>query len=72
VNDVAFDMLTTEGPGTPAPYPARDKWVCLASPADLNEADLRSYLMESHRLATGRTTRSTARGNRGVLDVGGF
>ena len=56
-DDVAFEMLTTEGPGKPARYPVREKWVWLASPADLTEADLKSYLTESHRLATARGTR---------------
>jgi predicted DNA-binding protein (MmcQ/YjbR family) len=56
-NDIAFEMLTTEGPGKPAPYMARAKWVWLERPDVLPEAEMRSYLTEAHALIAARLTR---------------
>ena len=60
-NDVAFEMLTTEGSGRPAPYLARAKWVYLSSPAALPEADLQAYLRQSHALVAAKLTRAQRR-----------
>ena len=60
-NDVAFEMLTTEGPGKPAPYLARAKWVYLSSPDALPEADLQAYLTQAHTLVSAKLTRAQRR-----------
>jgi predicted DNA-binding protein (MmcQ/YjbR family) len=56
-NDVAFEMLTTEGPGTPAPYMARAKWVWFDSASALPDAELRIYLTTAHALVAEKLTK---------------
>ena len=56
-NDIACEMLTTEGPGKPAPYLARARWVWLERPDVLPEAELRAYLAEAHRLVAAKLAR---------------
>ena len=60
-NDLAFEMLTTEGPGKPAPYLARAKWVYLASPSHLPAEDLQAYLRHAHELVAAKLTRAQRR-----------
>jgi len=57
-NDIAFEMLTTVGPGKPAPYLARAKWVRLETPDALPEADLKAYLTHAHALVASKLTRA--------------
>ena len=56
-NDVAFEMLTTEGPGKPAPYMARAKWVWFERTNALPEADMRIYLSTAHGLVAEKLTK---------------
>jgi predicted DNA-binding protein (MmcQ/YjbR family) len=56
-NDIAFEMLTTEGPAKPAPYMARARWVWLAQPDALPDEEMRAYLSEAHRLVAAKLTR---------------
>ena len=56
VNDLAFEMLTTEGPAKPAPYLARAKWVWLERPDVLPE--LPAYLAEAHRLVAAKLSKT--------------
>jgi predicted DNA-binding protein (MmcQ/YjbR family) len=60
-NDVAFEMLTTEGPGRPAPYLARAKWVKLDSPDALPATELQAYLAQAHGLVAAKLTRAQRR-----------
>jgi predicted DNA-binding protein (MmcQ/YjbR family) len=64
-NDIAFEMLTSEGPGKPAPYMARAKWVWLQRPDVLPEPEMRAYLTEAHALVAAKLTRK-ARAELGV------
>ena len=64
-NDVAFEMLTTEGPGKPAPYLARARWVWFERTDALSESDLRAYLAEAHRLVAAKLTKK-ARAELGI------
>ena len=57
VNDVAFEMLVETGAARPAPYLARAKWVLLDDPMSFDEADLRSYLTEAHRIVAAKLPR---------------
>jgi predicted DNA-binding protein (MmcQ/YjbR family) len=59
--DVAFEMLTTEGPGRPAPYLARAKWIYLSTPAALPAQDLQAYLRQAHELVAAKLTRAQRR-----------
>jgi predicted DNA-binding protein (MmcQ/YjbR family) len=56
-NDVAFEMLTSEGLARPAPYLARAKWVSFAAVEDAPDDDLRAYLQEAHALIAAKLTR---------------
>ena len=57
-NDVAFEMLTAEGgPGRPAPYMARAKWVFFDSLEAVPEDDLKAYLRMAHELTAAKLTR---------------
>ena len=56
-NDVAFEILTTEGRGKPAPYMARAKWVWFSSTEDLPDAEMRIYLTTAHGLVAEKLTR---------------
>ena len=56
-SDIAFEMLTSAGPGKPAPYMARAKWVFLDRADALPDEDLTSYLTAAHELIAARLTR---------------
>ena len=56
-NDIAFEMLTTEGPAKPAPYMARAKWVWFERTDAMPDNDMRAYLAEAHRLTAAKLTR---------------
>jgi predicted DNA-binding protein (MmcQ/YjbR family) len=56
-DDVAFEMLTSEGVARPAPYLARAKWVSFAAVEDAPDDDLRAYLQEAHALIAAKLTR---------------
>ena len=60
-NDIAFEMLTTEGPARPAPYMARARWVWFENAEQLPEAEMRAYLAEAHRMVAGKLTKAQQR-----------
>lgn len=68
VTDLAFAGLTSlEGIGQAA-YFAKGQWVSVARDADLPAADVRAYLVQSHRLVAAKLTRK-ARAELGIVDT---
>jgi predicted DNA-binding protein (MmcQ/YjbR family) len=61
-SDMAFELLIEQGLAIPAPYLARAKWVKLAAPDALPDADLLAYLAQAHGLVAARLTRAVRRG----------
>jgi predicted DNA-binding protein (MmcQ/YjbR family) len=57
-SDIAFEVLTAEGPGVPAPYLARAKWVWFADVADVDDIDLADWLKTAHSLVAARLTKT--------------
>jgi predicted DNA-binding protein (MmcQ/YjbR family) len=57
VSDIAFEALTAEGPGKPAPYMARAMWVWFPSLDVMPGDETRGLLANAHRLITGKLTR---------------
>lgn len=60
VSDMAFEMLRTEPGLRPAPYLASRglKWIQHFSGESMDDAGLRAYLAESHRLIAAKLTRA--------------
>lgn len=56
-SDIAFEALTADGPGRPAPYLARAKWVWFAALAERDEEEVADWLRTAHRLIAARLTR---------------
>lgn len=56
-SDIAFEVLTGTGPGKPAPYLARAKWVWFASLADQAETEVEGWLKSAHGLIAAKLTR---------------
>lgn len=57
-SDIAFEVLTSEGRATPAPYLARARWVHLAHVSQWSDdEDLRSHLGQAHALIAAKLTR---------------
>jgi predicted DNA-binding protein (MmcQ/YjbR family) len=55
--DIAFEALTSTGPGVPAPYLARAKWVWFADLATQDEAEVAHWLKTAHGLIAGKLTK---------------
>jgi predicted DNA-binding protein (MmcQ/YjbR family) len=53
-SDLAFEMLIDQGLARPAPYAARFKWVQVASPNALSDADLAAYVKEAHAIVAAK------------------
>ena len=60
-SEMAFELLIEHGLGRPAPYLQRAKWVRLAGPDALSDADLKAYLVQAHALIASRLTRAQKR-----------
>ena len=56
-SDIAFEVLTQEGPGKPAPYLARAKWVWFADLSAQDEAEVEGWLRSAHGLIAAKLTR---------------
>ncbi len=56
-SDLAFEMLVEQGVARPSPYLARAKWVQLVAHDALEDAELKSYLAEAHRLVAAKLTK---------------
>ena len=57
VTELAFEGLTSLAGIGQAAYSAKRQWVSVAADADLDEADLKAYLVEAHRIIAGKLTR---------------
>lgn len=55
-SDIAYAVLTQEGPGRPAPGFARGRWVAIAL-GEVEPGDARDWIATSHRLVTAGLTR---------------
>ncbi len=53
-SDLAYQMLVDQGLARPAPYLARAKWVQLVAADALEDADLKAYIAEAHRIVAGK------------------
>lgn len=60
-SDIAFEVLTAEGPGIPAPYLAKAKWVWFADVAEANDEDLEDWLKTAHGLIAAKLTKKLRR-----------
>jgi predicted DNA-binding protein (MmcQ/YjbR family) len=56
-SDIAFEALTADGPGKPAPYLARAKWVWFAALAEQDGDEVADWLKSAHGLVAARLTR---------------
>jgi predicted DNA-binding protein (MmcQ/YjbR family) len=56
-SDIAFEVLTGTGPGKPAPYLARAKWVWFASLAGQDAAEVEGWLKTAHGLIAAKLTK---------------
>lgn len=59
--DIAFEALTAEGPGKPAPYLARAKWVWFGDMASVDDAELADWLETAHGLIAAKLTKAKRR-----------
>jgi predicted DNA-binding protein (MmcQ/YjbR family) len=64
-SDIAFAVLTETGPGRPAPYLARAKWVWFESLAAQDAAEVEGWLQSAHGLVAAKLTK-TARAELGI------
>ncbi len=55
-SDIAFEALTEAGPGKPAPYLARAKWVWFAGLDALPAEDIKGLLANAHTLIAQKLT----------------
>lgn len=56
-SDIAFEVLTAEGPGQPAPYLARAKWVWFAALSGQDDDEVAGWLRSAHGLVAAKLTR---------------
>ena len=56
-SDVAFEVLTETGPGVPAPYMARAKWVRFYDLAAADESEVADWLKTAHGLIAAKLTK---------------
>ena len=56
-SDLAFEMLPELVHVRPTPYLGRAKWVQVTPGAPLDDAELRAYVREAHRIVAGKLTK---------------
>jgi predicted DNA-binding protein (MmcQ/YjbR family) len=56
-SDMAFELLIEQGIARAAPYLQRAKWLRLAGPDALPDAELQAYLAQAHAMIAARLTR---------------
>lgn len=56
-SDIAFEVLTEAGPGKPAPYLARAKWVWFERLSGQDDADVADWLRTAHGLIAAKLTK---------------
>ena len=57
VSDIAFEVLTGDGRGRPAPYLARAKWVNLPDPGAWPDDELAEHFAIAHSLIAAKLTK---------------
>ena len=57
MTDIAFEALTTQGRGQPAPYMARAKWVKFDDLAALDAAEVAGWLGTAYELVAAKLTK---------------
>lgn len=57
-SDIAFEALTADGPGKPAPYLARAKWVWFADLAGQDQDEVADWLKTAHGLVAAKLTKT--------------
>lgn len=57
-SDLSFTLLCEHDGIVPAPYLARAKWVQLAAPDALPDADIRRYIEHAHSLVAAKLTKA--------------
>lgn len=60
-SDIAFEVLTAEGPGIPAPYLAKARWVWFAQLDEMDEDEVADWLKTAHGLIAGKLTKKERR-----------
>ena len=60
-SDIAFEVLTETGPGRPAPYLARAKWVYFDDLAPLDDAEVADWLKTAHAIIAAKLTKAKQR-----------
>jgi predicted DNA-binding protein (MmcQ/YjbR family) len=58
-SDIAFEVLTETGPGKPAPYLARAKWVWFESPKARDADEVEGWLKTAHGLIAAKLTKKS-------------
>ncbi|MBL8263639.1 MAG: MmcQ/YjbR family DNA-binding protein [Xanthomonadaceae bacterium] len=61
VDDDRFLELTDRPGILPAPYMARAKWICLAEPGAMSDAELKPLLRRSYELVRAKLTKAKQR-----------
>ena len=61
-SELSFTVLCEQDGIVPAPYLARAKWVQLAAPDALPDADIRRYIENAHTLVTAKLTKAQRAG----------
>jgi len=56
-SDLSFNILIEQEDIIPAPYLARAKWVQLQHPNVMDEADIKKYIQEAHRIISAKLTK---------------
>ena len=56
-SDIAFEVLTEAGPGKPAPYLARAKWVWFESLKAQDASEVEGWLKSAHGLVAAKLTK---------------
>ncbi len=60
-SDFSYMVLTEQDDIVPAPYLARAKWVQLESEKAMNDEDIKSYIIEAHKIISAKLTKKKQR-----------
>lgn len=56
-SEIGFEMLTEQGPGRPAPYLARAKWVAFDALDAIPDAEIEAHLTQAHAIVAAGLTK---------------
>ncbi|CAN5225779.1 MmcQ/YjbR family DNA-binding protein [soil metagenome] len=60
-SDIAFEVLTENGPGRPAPYLARAKWVAFPGVDAIPDEDIQNLVTHAHAIVAAKLTKAARR-----------